>query len=90
MIIDDVVTTSATLLAAARALRMVTNQKIIGIGYAAVAGNELGCAMRSSVLRTYGVQAVRIPHIVEGPSGGRVGEVADRNRDYGRRVERAS
>lgn len=90
VIIDDVVTTSATLLAAARALRMVTNQKIIGIGYAAVAGNELGCAMGSSALRTHGVQAVQIPHIVEGPSGGRVGEVADRNRDNRRRVERAS
>jgi competence protein ComFC len=90
VIIDDVITTSATLLAAARALRTVTNQKIIGIGYAAVAGNELGCAMGSSALRTYGVQAVQIPHIMEVPSGGRVGEVADRNRDNGRRVERAS
>ena len=90
VIIDDVITTSATLLAAARALRQGTNQKIIGIGYAAVAGNELGCAMGSSALRTYGVQAVQIPHIAKVSSGGRVGEVVDRNRDYGRRVERAS
>lgn len=90
VIIDDVITTSATLLAAARALRGGTNQKIIGIGYAAVAGNELGCAMGSSALRTYGVQPVQIPHIVEGPSGGRVSKLADRNRDNGRRTERAS
>jgi predicted amidophosphoribosyltransferase len=36
VVIDDVITTSATMLAAARELRFVTNRKIIGIGYAAV------------------------------------------------------
>jgi predicted amidophosphoribosyltransferase len=89
VVIDDVITTSATLLAAARALRSETNQKIIGIGYAAVTENKLGCVMDSSTLRTYGVQPVQNPHSTKGSSGGRVGEDADRNRDD-RRFERAS
>jgi predicted amidophosphoribosyltransferase len=90
VVIDDVITTSATLLAAARALRCEANQKIIGIGYATVAGNELGCAMGSSTLRTSGVQPVQNPHSTKTSSGGRVSEKADRNRDDRRFVERAS
>jgi predicted amidophosphoribosyltransferase len=90
VVIDDVITTSATLLAAARALRGGTNQKIIGIGYAAVARNELGCAMGSSTLRTYGVQPVQNPHSSKGSSGGRISEIVDRDRDNGRCIERAS
>ena len=92
VVVDDVITTSATLLAAGRALRAEGKQQIIGIGYAAVAGNELGCAMGSSTLRTYGVATVQIPHGTRGSSGGRVSTRADRNRNRNdlRFVERAS
>ncbi len=92
VVVDDVITTSATLLAAARALRVEGKQQIIGIGYAAVVGNELGCAMGSSTLRTYGVAAVQNPHSTKGSSGGRVSTRADRNRNRNdlRFVERAS
>ncbi len=90
VIVDDVITTSATLLAAARALNNQANHKIIGIGYAAVTENKLGCDMGSSTLRTYGVAPVQIPHSMKGSSGGRVSEKADRNRDDRRFVERAS
>jgi predicted amidophosphoribosyltransferase len=91
VVIDDVITTSATLIAAARELRSTTNQKIIGIGYAAVTENKLGCVMGSSTLRTYGVQPVpKIPHSMKGPSGGWVEESSDRSRDSSRCVERAS
>jgi competence protein ComFC len=90
VVIDDVITTSATLLAAARTLRSKTNQKIIGIGYAAVTENKLGCVMGSSTLRTYGVQPVQILHSTKGSSGDRVSENADRNRDDRRFIERAS
>jgi predicted amidophosphoribosyltransferase len=90
VVLDDVITTSATLLAAARELRFVTNQKIIGIGYAAVTKNELGCVMGSSALRTHGVQPVQTRHRVASSSGGWVSENADGSRDIGRFVERAS
>jgi phosphoribosylpyrophosphate synthetase len=90
VVIDDVITTSATLLAAARALRNVTNQKIIGIGYAAVTENKLGCVMGSSTLRTHGVATVQIPHSTKGSSGGWVSEKAVRHRDDRRFIERAS
>jgi predicted amidophosphoribosyltransferase len=90
VVIDDVITTSATLLAAARELRFVTNQKIIGIGYATVTRNGLGCAMGSSTLRTSGVAVVQIPHNTKGPSGGWVSDTSGGNHENGRIVERAS
>ena len=89
VVIDDVITTAATLLAAARELRRVTNQKIIGIGYAAVARNELGCDMGSSSLRSYGVQPVQIPHSTKGSSGDRVLKIPV-DSHVGRSVEQAS
>jgi competence protein ComFC len=90
VIIDDVITTSATLLAAARTLRSDLSQKIIGIGYAAVSENKLGCVMGSSTLRTHGVATVQIPHSTKGSSGGWVSEKAVRHRDDRRFIERAS